>query len=89
VKRSVGATLRAVSSAERGFQQASGVTLAKFCHCNNSAGNDLAHRLGLIDIAQLFESGFESVAHRRNCLWVERSRFDKRTNWHCLPPTPK
>jgi hypothetical protein len=40
----------AVWFAERGFQQASGVTLTKPCRRNNSSGDHFTRHIGLIDV---------------------------------------
>ena len=37
--------------AERGFHQASRITLTKSCCCNNSSGDDFARHFRLADIA--------------------------------------
>jgi hypothetical protein len=57
-----------VGLAERGFQQASRITLTKSCRCDNSSGDGFAHRLPLA-----FAGGVESFSHRRNRLRFERS----------------
>src|SRR5262249_19439776 len=57
-----------VGLAERGFQQASRITLTKSCRCDNSSGDGFAHRLPLA-----FARGVESFTHRRNRLRFERS----------------
>ena len=54
--------------AERGFQQASRITLTKSCRCDNSSGDGFAHRLPLA-----FAGSVESFTHRRNRLRFERS----------------
>jgi hypothetical protein len=40
--------------------------LTKFCRRTNSSGNDFARNLGPTDVAQLFESGFESLTHAQS-----------------------
>jgi hypothetical protein len=71
------AVILLVRFAKRGFQQASRITLTKFCCGNDSCGNALPHHVRLASTLKLFERGFESFAHRRNCLGVEPSRFYK------------
>jgi hypothetical protein len=60
--------------AERGCPQANRVTLTKLCRCNNSSGDGFGHHR-LAGVLKLFDGGFESCAHRRNCLRIERSRL--------------
>jgi hypothetical protein len=61
-------------AAERGFQQANGITLTESCRCNNSSGDNFAHHVRLADVLKLFDGGFEDFTHRRNCLRCKRSR---------------
>jgi hypothetical protein len=74
--------MRLVWFAERGRQQASRITLTKFCRCNNSSGDDFADHLGLAAVLKLFEGGIESFAHRRNRLRVGRCAVYEWTNCH-------
>jgi hypothetical protein len=70
-----------VSSGSRpskcGRPQANRVTLTKFCRCNNSSGDDLAHHVRLAGVVKRFEGSFKSFTHHRNRLRVERSRAYK------------
>jgi hypothetical protein len=70
-------TLQLAWFVERGFQQASRIALTKFCRSNNSCRDALPYHFWLATTLKLFESGFESFAHRRNCLGVEPSRSHK------------
>jgi hypothetical protein len=85
LRRAAGPRLRAPSRqnaqlpwfVERCFQQASRITLTKFCRGDDSCSDALPHHFRLASTLKLCESGFESFAHRRNCLGVEPSRFHK------------
>jgi hypothetical protein len=57
-----------VRFAERGFQQASGVALAKSCRNNNSHGDTLSHHLTLAGTLKLFKGGVQNFSHFRKCL---------------------
>jgi hypothetical protein len=70
----------AVRFAERGFQQASRITLTDSYRRNNSCGDDFAHHLGLAGVSKLFKGSVQSFAHRRKCFGSERSRFYGRKN---------
>jgi hypothetical protein len=63
-----------VRLAERGLQQASGITLTKFCHCNNSPSDDFAHYFRLAGLLKLFKGSVKNFAHLRNCLGSEHSK---------------
>ena len=57
-------TLASVASAERGFQQASRVALAKPCRRDNSVGDAFPHHLRLTGVLKLFIGGVEQQAPR-------------------------
>jgi hypothetical protein len=69
-------------SAERSCQQASGVTLTKFCRRNNSHGDALPHHIRLAGTLTLFVGSVQSFSHFRECLGPEhpKSRMDMVAN---------
>jgi len=50
-----------------------------------SPGDDFARRSRLTGVLKFFQGGFESFAHRRNCIRLKRSRLYEWRRHHCVP----
>jgi hypothetical protein len=81
-----GATFRSRTAAlylagfpKRCFEQAGGVTLAKFCRRDNSHRYDFAHYIRLAIVLEFLKGGVQNFVHLSNCFGSERP---SRAHWH-------
>src|SRR5258708_32756760 len=80
------ASLSCLTARQARLPEADRITLTKFCCCNNPPGDSFPGHVGLAGVLKLFDGAFDSFAHRRNRLRIERSRVHERTSRHSRRP---